>query len=441
MITETPAARRTRRPPASAPAAAERLARGASIAALAVLLATSGSADNWPHWRGPDRNGFSAATDLPTRWSREENVRWKRPMPDTSGSTPIVWGDRIFLSVARNQDLLLWALAADDGRLLWERLLDTGNESKRKGNLSSPSPITDGRAVWVMTGTGILTAFDFEGRELWQRDLQQEFGPFGILHGYSSSPLLVDESLYVQVLHGFFTDDPSYVLAIDSRTGRSRWRVERPTDAPKEAPDAYTTPALLEVDRRRAIVISGADYVTGHDPGTGREMWRVAGLNPTRNPMQRIVASPVVLGDIILVPSRVRPLLALSAAGGADRTPRRVWSTERGPDVPTPAVDHRHLYLLTDNGVLWCLEVRTGAIVWGPERIRSATYSASPLVADGKLYATSEQGLTTVLAAGREFRVLAENAVDEYTLSSLAVADGRLYLRTAENLYCIGGRR
>ena len=152
------------------------------------------------------------------------------------------------------------------------------------------------------------------------------------------------------MLHGFYTDDPSYVLAVDGATGETKWRVERPTDAPKEAPDAYTTPALLDRSTGTEIVVSGADYVTGHDPATGEELWRVGGLNPTANPMQRIVASPVVAGDLILVPSRVKPMLALSAAEPG--APKVVWSTDNGPDVPTPVV--------TDKAPIWELFVPGG---------------------------------------------------------------------------------
>lgn len=409
-----------------------------SLAGALVFFGSVGWADNWPQWRGPQRTGVSKATDLPTQWSRDDNIAWKLSLPETSGATPIVWGDHVFLNVAQDKDLSLWAISRQDGRVLWQQHLDGRNVDKRKGNMSSPSPVTDGKTVWVMTGTGVLTAFDFQGNPLWKRDLQREYGEFGINHGYSSSPMLHDGVLFVQVLHGFLTDDPSYVLAINGANGENLWHVERPTDAPKEAPDAYTTPALWQLAGETAIVISGGDYVTGHDPASGREIWRVGGLNPTRNPMQRIVASPVVVGKRLFVPSRVNPLLALVAINGIDNEPQVEWSMDRGPDVPSPAVDDQFVYLLNDKGILWCLDASSGDVVWGPERIPSAIYSASPLVADGKLYATSEQGLTTVIKAGPQFEVLAENSIDEYTLASMAVAGSQIFLRTAEHLYCIG---
>lgn len=406
--------------------------------AATTLLASPALADNWPHWRGPERLG-STTDEAAIRWNATENVRWKTSLPELSGSTPIVWENRVYLNVAQGEELSIWALDRSDGSVLWKRPLDSRNENKRKGNMSSPSPVTDGEGVWVMTGTGILKGFGLDGSELWSMDLQREFGPFGILHGYSSSPLLHGDSLYVQVLHGFHTDDPSYLMRIDKASGKIHWRVERPTDAPREAPDAYTTPGLLQVAGREEIVISGADYVTGHNPESGAELWRVPGLNPSANPMQRVVASPLIAGPMIFAPSRVNPLLALHAGTDTGSVPEVVWSTSRGPDVPTPALADNQLFILTDRGIVWNLNATTGEVLWGPERVHSSTYSASPVVAGGRLYVTNEAGLTTVLAAGPEFKVLAENDLDEYTLSSLAVADGQIFLRTADHLYCIEG--
>ena len=280
-----------------------------------MAVATAGSwAEDWPHWRGPARNGVSAEKGLPLRWTAAENIAWKRPLPDRSGATPIVSGRRIFLNVAEGDALALWALDRATGATVWTRPLGGGNTMMRKQNMSSPSPVTDGKTVYVMTGTGILKAFDFDGRELWARDIQKDYGRFGLNWGYASSPLLVGDALYVQVLHGMTTDDPSYLLRIDAATGKTRWRVERPTDAVRESPDSYTTPALVERGAQREIVVTGGDYVTGHDPATGRELWRAGGLNPDRDSNYRIVASPVVGG---------RPRARAHAREADARHPRR----------------------------------------------------------------------------------------------------------------------
>jgi outer membrane protein assembly factor BamB len=305
--------------------------------------------------------------------------------------------------------------------------------------MSSPSPVTDGKNVYVMTGTGVLKGFDFNGKELWARDIQKDYGNFGLNWGYASSPLLFEDSLFVQVLHGMKTDDPSYVLRIDKRNGKTVWKVDRPTSAIRESPDSYTTPALLRYGKTTEIVITGGDCVTGHDPATGKELWRANGLNPHNDPFYRIVASPIIFDDIIYAPTRVKPLLALKAGGRGDVTSSHVlWSTVNGPDVPTPVTDGKYFYVVNDRGIMWCLDAKTGAEVYGQQRIKPGTYSGSPVLADGRIYITNEDGLTTVVAAGPKFEVLAENPLNDYTLSSPAISDGRIYIRTAQHLYAIG---
>jgi outer membrane protein assembly factor BamB len=192
-------------------------------------------------------------------------------------------------------------------------------------------------------------------------------------------------------------------------------------------------------DGKTEIVVTGGDVVTGHDPATGRELWRASGLNPADEGNYRIVASPVAVGDLVVAPTRVRPMLTFRAFGRGDVTrTHRLWSFDRGPDVPTPATDGKLLYVVTDRGVLWCLDLRTGEPYYGPERLAVGTYSASPLLADGKLYVTNEDGLTSVVKAGPAFELLAENPLGGFTLSSPAAAAGQLFLRTKDALYCIG---
>ncbi len=415
-----------------------------SILLGVVLIAfplTAVDADNWPQWRGPELNGVSREKNSPARWSSTENIAWRIALPSWSGSTPIIWGDRIFLHVADGDDLFLWCVDRKQGATLWKKPLGGGNVKMRKQNMSSPSPVTDGRSVYVMTGTGILKGFDFDGRELWSREIQKDYGRFGLNWGYASSPLLHGDSLYVQVLHGMNTDDPSYVLRINKATGKTTWRVERPTSAIRESPDSYTTPALLSYGKTTEIVITGGDRVTGHDPATGKELWRADTLNPDNDPFYRIIASPVIADGIIYAPSRVRPLLALRSGGRGDVAKSHLlWSTVNGPDVPTPVTDGKYFYIINDRGIVWCLDAKTGQELYGQQRIASGTYSASPVLADGKIYITNEDGLTTVIKAGPKFEVLAENNLDDYCLSSLAISDGQIFIRTGKYLYCIGKR-
>ena len=411
------------------------------ILVVLVFSLSVAKADNWPQWRGPNLNGTSDEKNLPVKWSPEENVVWKAALPSWSGSTPIIWRDRIFLNVADGESLSLWCLDRTKGEVLWKQPLGGGNVKMRKQNMSSPSPVTDGRAVYVMTGTGILKAFDFAGKELWSRDIQKDYGSFGLNWGYASSPLLFEDALFVQVLHGMHTDDPSYVLRIDKQNGKTVWKVERPTNAIRESPDSYTTPALLRYGKTTEIVITGGDCVTGHDPATGKELWRANGLNPTHDGSYRIVASPIIFNDIIYALTRIKPLLALRAGGRGDITSSHLlWSTVNGPDVPTPVTDGKYFYIVNDRGIMWCLDAKTGAEVYGQQRIKPGTYSGSPVLADGKIYVTNEDGLTTVIQAGPKFEVLAENPLNDYTLSSPAISDGQIFIRTAQFLYCIGKR-
>lgn len=410
--------------------------------AFATLSLASLRADNWPQWRGPLLNGVSSETNLPLKWTADSNIAWKLELPEWSGATPIIWGDYIFLSIAQGSSLTLWCVDRRGPTVLWKAPLGGGNHREQKQNMSSPSPVTDGAHVYVMTGTGILKGFDFKGQELWVRDIQREYGRFGLNWGYASSPLLYEDGLYVQVLHGMKTDDPSYVLRIDKNTGRTVWKVERPTTAIQESPDAYTTPALAKSDNGTEIVISGGDVVTGHDPDTGKELWRLNGLNPARHGAYRIVASPVVAGGLILAPSRQNPLIALRPGGRGDVTQsHKLWQFARGPDVPTPVSDGTHVFVVNDNGVAYALDAKSGATVWGPSRLKSGTYSSSPVLADGKIYATNEDGVTSVFNAAATFELLAENPLNDYTLSSPAVSQGQIFIRTAKHLFAIGSRR
>lgn len=427
-----------------------------------VLLASASIslASDWPQWRGPAFNGTSDNTHLPVRWAEDENVRWKTALPSWSGSTPVVHGPRVFVTSPApvgsgepaptakgmgaklrpdGRDLLLLCLSRTDGKVLWKFKLDDGNAHYGKQNLSSPSPVTDGKHVWTLTGTGVITALDMNGTLVWKRELQKEFGPFGLLWGYASSPLLLGNKLIVEVLHGTNTDELSYLLALNPADGKTVWRVDRPTDAQLESPDAYTTPVPLTHAGRQLIVVSGGDYITAHDLTDGREVWRCGGLNPQGSDRYRSVSSPLVVGDLVVASVREGPLVACRAGGtGLVTASHTVWTHPIAPDVPTPVSDGKLLYVLQDRAFFTCIDVATGQAVYEKQRLPRGTYSASPLLADGKLYATNEDARTTVLQAGPEFRILSENQLDDgYTLSSIAVAGRELFIRTAGHLYCI----
>jgi outer membrane protein assembly factor BamB len=431
-----------------------------ALTAVLIIAVPAGLAANWPQWRGPNSNGSTTgARDLPVTWSPTENVLWRTKLPSWSAATPIIWEDTVFVTSAeagfttlRGRDgggrgaagdlgpdkIFLIALNRKDGSIRWQREIDSGNELFRKQNSASPSAITDGKHVWIMTGHGKFTCFTMDGKEVWKRDIQADYGRFGLNHGYASTPLMHGDRLYVQVLHGMKTDDPSYVLAAEKSTGKTIWKVERPTDAQRESPDNYATPQLVTVDGKLQLVISGADYVTGHDLGTGKELWRIGGFNPTNNPANRTIASSLVIGGYVFTPStRGRPFIAFRAGGSGDITGKNeLWTNELGADVPTPTTDGKYIYVLNDRGFLNCLEPESGKVIYEGQRIELGTYSSSPLLADGKIYSTSEEGTTTVVKAGPQFEILGVSKLNDHTLASPVAVDNQIFLRTDEYLYC-----
>jgi hypothetical protein len=419
-----------------------------------AFLAFSGCVfGNWPQWRGPNSNGTApGAKNLPVTWTQTENVLWRTKMPSWSAATPIIWNDTIFVTSAEegfvklgqrsaggNPDkIFLIALNRKDGSIKWRKEIDSGNQLFRKQNSASPSPITDGKHVWIVTGNGKFACYTMDGKEVWKRDIQADYGKFGLNHGYASTPLLHGDRLYVQVLHGMKTDDPSYVFAADKSTGKTIWKVERPTDAKHESPDNYATPQIAVVEGKQQLIISGADYVTGHDLASGKELWRIGGFNPTDNPANRTIASSVVIGNNVFTTStRGRPFIAFRAGGSGNITGKNeLWTNNLGADVPTPTTDGKYIYVLNDIGIINCLEATTGKPVYEGKRIENGTYSSSPLLADGKIYATNEEGTTTVIKAGPVFEILGTSRLDSHTLASPVAVDDQIFIRTDEYLYC-----
>jgi outer membrane protein assembly factor BamB len=441
----------------------------AALAVAATALFSGEPFSNWPQWRGPRLNGSNpTAKNLPLTWSATQNVKWRAALPSWSAATPIVWENTVFVTSAEHgfhepkkyrpgqpspssdaddsrassglpDKILLIAVNRNDGSIRWQKVVSHGNRIYRKHNMASPSPVTDGVNVWIFTGVGILSCFDFNGGMVWTRDIEKDYGAFGLNHGYASSPLLHGGRLYIQVLHGKKTDDPSYVFAVDKKSGKTVWKVVRPTDAQYESPDSYSTPTLVRAAGKLQLVVSGGDYVTGHDLETGSEIWRMGGFNPKQERFYRTIASSIVVGDTVYTTStRGKPFIAFRAGGSGDITATNlVWKNNLGSDVPTPTTDGKRIYAVTDRGIMVCLDAATGMLVWGRQRIEPGTYSASPLLADGRLYVTSEDGATTVLEASDQFKILAVNRLNSHTLASPVAAGDQILLRTADYLYCL----
>jgi outer membrane protein assembly factor BamB len=431
---------------------------------LVGFVAAIAQDSHWPQWRGPMFWGYAPKThNLPESFSETQNLRWKVKMPSWSAATPVIWGDTLFVTTAQegfvnptydtknlrrgpeeaNDKIFLLAIDTKSGKQLWKTEADHGNELHRKQNSSSPSPITDGKHVWVMTGHLRLSAYDMQGKQLWKRDLVKDYGHVGLNHGYASTPLLDGNRLYIQVIHGYRSENPSYTLAIDKTTGETIWKHLRPAPGVMESKDNYGTPQMALVNRKKELITFGGDIATGQDPETGKELWRIGGFNPSNFNMNRTISSLLVTGDQITIGgNRGRPYISFKAGGTGDVTGKtEIWNNNLGADVPTPATDGKLLYVLNDKGIYNCIELATGKVIYEGQRIELGSYSSSPLLADGKLYAINEDGVVTVAKAGPEFKILSVNKLDGYTLASPIASGDQLYIRTGEALYAFGKKK
>ena len=414
--------------------------RALVLASISCAISPT-QAENWPQWRGPRNDGVSLETGLPTTWSATENVVWKTSLPGPAGATPVVWGDRIFLTSAKGNELVLISLNTD-GKILWERKLGDGDQVVRgdEGNSASPSPSTDGKHVWAMLGTGELACFDFDGNEIWKFNLQDRYGKFDIQFGMTSTPVLDGDRLYVQLLHtGYYL-----LAALNKNTGEDIWKHERQSDAKAECEHSYASPVLYRDGDNEFLLVHGADYVTAHSLKDGSEIFRCGGLNPEGkyNMTLRFVASPVAAEGLVVVPSAKNgPVLGLSVHAKGDITKSaegHIWRRdENTPDVPSPLVYDGLVYLCRENGILICLDAKTGKEYY-MERTHSQRHRASPVYADGKIYLMARDGVSIVVKAGKKFEVLATNDIGEAVSASPVISNGRIYLRTYDSLVAIG---
>ncbi len=411
------------------------------LAFLTVFAcAASSFADNWPQWRGPTLDGICHETDIPILWGPRTNIAWQLEMPGPAGATPVIWEDHLFLTAAEEDRLVLMAVSTDGNRL-WKRDLGGGNRPIRndEANLASPSPCTDGTHVWSLMGNGVLGCYDFAGRQVWQYSLEDRFGEIDIAFGITSTPVLHDDRLYLQLIH----TNGAWIIALDKHTGEVVWRQDRPSDAIEECLHSYASPTLYEDGERSFLISHGADYVVAHDLQDGSELWRCGGMNPrgNYNPTLRFVASPVPTSGLIVVPSAKNgPVLALDPQAQGDITESReyrLWTrTDNTPDVPSPLVVDDLVYLCRENGDLLCLDADTGQEIYR-ERTERDRHRASPLYADGHVYLSARNGTVTVVKTGREFEIVSQNRLPGPLTACPAVSNGHLYLRTFSTLYCI----
>lgn len=428
------------------------------IWALWLILTTASRAENWPQWRGPFFNGSTTETNLPIHWSKTENVAWTVPLPGFSGATPVIWGDSVFVSSPDEQkNLLLLCIARTSGNVRWQKIVATGDRDKGRNNMASPSPVTDGKSVFILFATGDLGAFDFQGKELWKRDLGKDYGRFANMWIYGSSPMLYGRRLYVQVLQRSpvppnYTqaqdgkrERESYLLCLDPVTGKTLWRHVRTTDAVQESMEAYSTPIPSETPTGPEILVVGANYVTAHNPEDGAELWRCGGLNDRGQRSWRIVPSPVVVSGMVIACGPKRdPVIAIKDGGkGLVTDTRLAWKFKQFPsDCVTPLAYEQKLFVLDgDRQMMTCLDPLSGEKKWQGNLGVREIFRASPTGADGKIYCLSENGTVVILSAGDEFQILSTISMGESPVrSSVAIANGQIFIRTAKSLYCIGSK-
>lgn len=422
--------------------------RGKSCVFALVIAMSSVSAavaENWPQWRGAKHNGISNETGVPTKWSKTENVAWRLPLPGPGGATPVVWGDRIFVTSVNKDELLLQCIGVD-GKEQWRKVMATGNRDVRgdEGNSASPSPATDGEHVWAMMANGIIGCYTVQGNEVWKFDLQDRYGKFQIQFGMTSSPLLDGDRLYLQLIHGEGNPKTreALVVCLDKKTGKETWKRDRPSDAIQECEHSYASPTLYDDGKHKFLLTHGADFIVAHDLSDGRELWRCGNLNSKTkyDPTLRFVASPATAPGIVVVPTaKGAPVFALKPDGKGDVTnseSSHLWKHAKTPDVPSPLIHDGLVYLCMQDGQVHVLDEKTGEQIY-LKRVHNDRYRASPVYADGKIYLTARGGIVTVIKAGRTFEVLAENEVGEAVSASPVVSNQTLYLRTFDALWAI----
>jgi outer membrane protein assembly factor BamB len=404
-----------------------------------LFVAVPGLAGDWPAWRGPDGQGHTAETGLPLKWSPTDNVRWKVPLPEPGNSTPIIWGDRLFLtqSLDKGTRRAVRCYARADGKLLWER--ETPFEGKEPTHQTNPycsaSPVTDGERVIASLGSAGMVCYDFEGKELWRKDL----GPLVHIWGNASSPVLHRDLAILWCGPG----TRQFLLAVNKTDGRTAWEHQEPGG--KGGPErpyigSWTTPLVVRVGDHDELILGVSEKLKGFEPMTGKELWSCAGLK-TAAADELVYTSPVFAGGIVVAMGGFSgAAMAVRAGGKGDVTAtHRLWYHPRNPQrIGSPVIVGGHVYVLNDDGTAQCLELKTGKEIWKGSRLGGAW--GSMVAAGERLYVTTKAGDTLVLRAAPEYELLAKNPLHEPVLASLAVADGDLFIRSHQNLWCIGGK-
>lgn len=400
--------------------------------------------ENWTRFRGPNGQGVSKAVDLPVKWSAEENIAWKTDIPGEGWSSPIVWGDHVFLTSTTSEGKNCHVIAVDrkTGKILWDKLvfMQEANQHRHEMNsYATPTPVTDGKAVYAVFSGGSFVALDFSGKILWvNSDLD-----FYSHHGLGASPVLYNDLLLLAVNPSSREEptklgwqepwDKSYLLALDKNTGKERWRGKRGLSR-----IAHSTPAVMNVNGKDQIISTAGDVIQGFDPADGSLVWTV------RSEGEPCVPSPVIGGGLVYASATNRePIRAVRPDGEGECTDTHIVWEQKGytPMMASYLYVKPYLYTCADGGYFCCLDAATGAFHWRLQ-LRSGALNPSPVFADGKIYVLSEQGTTTVLKPSKDpstpAEIIAKNELEGTCRASMAVAGSQLFIRSSEKLWCIG---
>ena len=399
-----------------------------NLIALAPILALSLQAENWPQFRGPRGDGTSAESIPPTTWSATNNISWKCALPGEGHSSPIIWNDSIFLTSALPDtgERILIKVDASAGKIAWRTsVAKADRESMHRENSSASSTCaTDGTSVITSFQVGDkvdIRAYDFDGKLRWSAQPLQFSGE----HGYSYSPIFYKDLVILDCRQG----GEAATLAFDKKSGEVKWRAQ-----PKKARISHITPLLIN-DGREQLIVSGSDETASYDPATGKQLWWCQGPSD-------VAVAGMSFGDGLVFttagyPARTR--MAIRTSGSGDVTATEVaWKTQRQVTyVPSPVYHNGHFYSVLDEGMMCCFDAKTGETKW--EQRLGGRFRASLLLADNMIFATNDKGVTTVFRASPEsFQQVSVNDLKEFCYASPALSNGRLFIRTGENLFCIG---
>ncbi|HEY2148721.1 MAG TPA: PQQ-binding-like beta-propeller repeat protein [Pirellulales bacterium] len=421
-------------------------------------IAASTSAGDWPQWRGPEGTGVSRERNLPITWNNERGILWRTELPEWGDSTPCIWGDAIFVTTQHDDNLLLLRINKADGKIVWTQTVGSGSVKRSpikakssderreqkfhdKQNMASPSPVTNGKVVVAHFGNGDLAAYDFDGHQLWHRNLQDDYGHYTVWWGHANSPVIYGKFVISVCMQDSLADIAmppveSYLVAHDLLSGRERWRTVRATKARAEECDAYTTPLLTEIDGHPQLIVMGGNQVDGYDPADGKQLWYLPDIKGGRT-----VTGPTIADGLLYVTQgKSGPMLAIKLSGMGELSRRDVvWRVDQGtPDSSTPVVWENHLFTINDGGIARAYDAHSGRSDWVPPLRLKGDYKASPIAAEGRIYFLNTHGLCTVVSATSHAEKLAENEIDDETLASPAVSDGRIYFRGRKALWCVG---